>query len=95
MDVVGSGALAGTPVFTETFERVLGHVHSLGYTYAQSKQVAGALIMKKMSQAAVVMSFQDAFIVAGFIVLVALIPSLFLPGRGNAKKGQKPPAMME
>ncbi|HPV99114.1 MAG TPA: DHA2 family efflux MFS transporter permease subunit [Spirochaetota bacterium] len=95
MDVVGSGALAGTPVFTETFERVLGHVHSLGYTYAQSKQITGALIMKKMSQAAVVMSFQDAFIVAGFIVLVALIPSLFLPGRGNAKKGQKPPAMME
>jgi hypothetical protein len=53
----------------------------LGYTYAQSKQVAGGLIMKNFVKQAIVMSFQDAFIVAGFIVASAILIVMFLPNR--------------
>jgi MFS transporter, DHA2 family, multidrug resistance protein len=81
LGVVGASAKINIPSFSYTFENLSNHVHSLGYTYAQSKQIADALIFKKLSQSAVIMSFQDAFIVVGFFTLIALIPALFLPGR--------------
>lgn len=86
LGVVGAAAKTGTPEFMETFRRVFQHAHSIGYPYAQSRQVAGALIYRKLAQSAVVMSFQDAFIVAAIIVLVAFIPAFFLPRR-NAIHG--------
>jgi EmrB/QacA subfamily drug resistance transporter len=81
LNVVGAAAKMGTPAFMETFRRVSEHAHAMGYPYAQSKQIAGILIFRKISQSAIVMSFQDAFIVGAIIVLVALVPAFFLPRR--------------
>jgi MFS transporter, DHA2 family, multidrug resistance protein len=81
LSIIGSAARAGTPVFMETARRVTGHVHGLGYTYGQSKQIASVLIAKKVTQTAMVMSFQDAFIIAGIIVSVGFVLAFFLPNR--------------
>jgi len=88
LSVIGSAARAGTPAFMETARRVTGHVHGLGYTYGQSKQIATTLIAKKVAQTAMVMSFQDAFIVAGMIVSVAFVLSFFLPNRPVVQHGE-------
>ena len=53
--------------------------HDIGFSYAQSAQIAQSFLIKRVSQAAVVVSFQDAFIVGGCVVIAAVIPSLFLP----------------
>jgi DHA2 family multidrug resistance protein len=81
LNVVGAAANMGTPAFMETFRRVFQHAHALGYPYAQSRQIAGILIFKKIAQSAIVMSFQDAFIVGAIIVLTSLVPAFFLPRR--------------
>jgi DHA2 family multidrug resistance protein len=79
LGVIGSAVRMGTPAFMDVFQRVAGNIHGLGYTYAQSKQMANIMIMRKAAQQATVMSFQDAFIVGGFIIALAIIGSFFLP----------------
>ncbi len=67
--------------FTESFRQLAQHIHSIGYTYASSAELARSTLFQHISQRAVEMSFQDAFIIAGFIILLSLIPALLLPGR--------------
>jgi len=86
LNAIGAVASMRTPAFTEIFRNVFYHAHSLGYPYAQSRQIASMLIFKKLSQTAIVMAFQDAFIIGGIIVMVALVPSFFLP-RSNVIHG--------
>ena len=79
--VISSSMDRTSPVFMESFQNLFHHVHSLGYTYAQSAQVAQGVIIKKVVQSAVVSSFQDAFLVGSSFVIVAFIAALFLPGK--------------
>ena len=81
LNVVGGTANMNSPAFMETARRLFYHAHNVGYPYALSKQVSAALIVKRLAQAAVVMSFQDAFIVGAIIVAIAFIPAFFLPRR--------------
>jgi MFS transporter, DHA2 family, multidrug resistance protein len=85
LGIVGAVTQSTTPAFSETFRRLAEHAHTLGYPYAQSKQIAGAMIVQHLAKYSVVRSFQDAFIVGGFIVLVAIIPTFFLPGIGRKR----------
>jgi DHA2 family multidrug resistance protein len=82
LGIIGAAARLGSPAFLEAFQRAAVHVHGLGYTYAQSKQIASVILMKKAAQQAIVMSFQDAFIVGGVIIATAIIGALFLPKTG-------------
>ena len=92
LGVVGSAARMNTPAFMEASRQLFYRAHDLGYPYALSKQVAGSLVAKKLVQAAMIQSFQDAFIVGAIIVSVALIPALFLPGRSSVRKGKGGPS---
>lgn len=88
------GAIASSldrtsPVFMESFKNLFTHIHSLGYTYAQSSQIAQGVILKKVVQYATVLSFQDAFIVGSLLVIVAFISALFLPGRSAVKSSDE------
>ncbi len=69
-----------SPAFTESFQNLFHHIHSLGYTYAQSAQAAQGILVKKVVQRATVLSFQDAFLVGSTLVVLAFIAALFLPG---------------
>jgi EmrB/QacA subfamily drug resistance transporter len=81
LDVIGGTLQRGDALAAQTIQSLAGHVHSLGYTYSQSAQIAQALVSKKISQAAVVMSFQDAFIVGMFIVVGSIALAFLLPSR--------------
>jgi EmrB/QacA subfamily drug resistance transporter len=70
-----------SPVFVESFQNLARHIHSLGYTYSQSAQIAQGVIFKKAAQYATVLSFQDAFLVGSAMVVIAFISALFLPGK--------------
>ncbi len=94
LGVIGATAKMGSPAYMDAFQKAANYVHGLGYTFAQSKQIANILIMKKAAQQAVVMSFQDAFIIGGIIIALALVGSLFLPHTG-VKKGQRERAERE
>jgi len=73
-----------SPVFMESFQNLYHHIHSLGYTYSQSAQLAQSVIFKKAVQYATVLSFQDAFLVGSAFVVPAVIAALFLPGKTKA-----------
>jgi MFS transporter, DHA2 family, multidrug resistance protein len=79
LDVIGGALQSGSTAISQTAGGIMHHVHELGYSYAQSMQIAQTLVSQKIAQSAVVMSFQDSFIVGGIIVIVAIIPALFLP----------------
>lgn len=74
-----------SPAFTETFTNIMQHVHTLGYQYMQSAQIAQGLMVKKISQQAVVLSFQDAFLAGSVLVIIAFFSAFFLPGKNAAK----------
>ncbi|HNX24075.1 MAG TPA: DHA2 family efflux MFS transporter permease subunit [Spirochaetota bacterium] len=78
---VGSSLDRTSPVFMESFQNLSHHIHSLGYTYAQSAQIAQGVIFQKVSQYAVVLSFQDAFLAGSALVVVAFVAAFFLPGK--------------
>ncbi|HOF13848.1 MAG TPA: hypothetical protein PLN01_05965, partial [Spirochaetota bacterium] len=63
------------------FHNLFIHAHSLGFSYALSSQIAQGILFKHIAQHAVVLSFQDSFLVGSFMVAVAFILSFFLPGR--------------
>jgi hypothetical protein len=62
-------------------------VHALGFTYRESTVVAQALLVKHVALAEMTFAFQDAFLVAFFMVIIAIIPTLWLPNTTGAKKG--------
>ncbi len=74
-----------SPVFLESFQNLFHHVHTLGYTYAQSAMMAQSVLFKKVVQYAVVLSFQDAFLAGSAFVVLAFAAALFLPGKTEMK----------
>jgi DHA2 family multidrug resistance protein len=86
---INSAAITSpTPAIVHSITSIARHAHTLGYSRAQSAVIGKALFSRQMAQAAIVSSFQDAFMVGAGIVALALIPALFLPGRGL--KSNKP-----
>jgi len=81
LNSIGSSVDRTSPVFMESFNNLFRHIHSLGYTYAQSAQIAQGVIFKKIVSYATVLSFQDAFLVGGLLVVIAFISAIFLPGK--------------
>jgi MFS transporter, DHA2 family, multidrug resistance protein len=81
LDIIGSAMNGGNPSFMASLHAIAQHVHELGYTYLQSAQIAQSLLFQKIAQTATVMSFQDAFIVGGIIVVLSIIPAFLLPGK--------------
>lgn len=81
LEVIGGSLQRGNAEVTQAISSLAQHIHTLGYTYVQSAQIAQTIVVKKISQAAVVMSFQDAFIVGGCIVLASITLAFLLPAK--------------
>jgi DHA2 family multidrug resistance protein len=63
----------------EILARLAQHVHGAGYTYGQSAIIARSALSSRIFQGAIVMSYQDAFIIGGLIVILAIPLAFFLP----------------
>jgi len=81
LDVIGGAMKSGDPSFVSSLHSIAQHVHTMGYNYLQSSQIAQSLVLQKITQTAAVMSFQDAFITGGIIVTLSIIPAFLLPGK--------------
>lgn len=78
--VISSGVDRTSPAFTESFRNMIYHVHSLGYSYSQSSQIAQSAMAGRVLKYATVQAFQDAFIFGSILVIFAFIFAVFLPG---------------
>lgn len=89
MAVASSAMHANSPAMFDTVRRVAAHAHLLGLTHGQSFMAAKMGVAHQLGVAAMVSSFQDAFMVGAGIVAIAIVPALFLPNRSVAT-GPKP-----
>ncbi|HEY1405936.1 MAG TPA: DHA2 family efflux MFS transporter permease subunit, partial [Spirochaetota bacterium] len=84
--------------FASTAHEFSRHVHTLGYSYAQSLTITKSVLVGRVFQAAMVMSYQDAFIIGGVVVLLA-VPLAFLlpvkPVHHHRKEADSPLVGME
>jgi len=80
MNVVGSGLSAASPAFAASMGELGRRALEVGYSHADAYRVAGGMLMRQAFKAAQISGFDDAFLVGTFIVSLALIPCLFLPG---------------
>lgn len=78
---ISSNIDSTSPAFTQAFHNLFIHAHALGFPYALSSQIAQGILFKHIAQHAVVLSFQDSFLIGSFMVAVAFILSFFLPGK--------------
>ena len=81
LDIIGGAMKSGDPSFVSSLHSIVQHIHTMGYNYLQSSQIAQSLVLRKIAQTAAVMSFQDAFITGGTIVALSIIPAFLLPGK--------------
>jgi EmrB/QacA subfamily drug resistance transporter len=72
---------SSSPALRQSVAGIAQRAHDLGLTHAQSQAVAGGALAGHVAQSASVAGFQDAFIVATVIVLVALVTTFFLPDK--------------
>jgi len=75
--IVGQATTAGNPIFAATAETLMQRAHGLGYTFSQAMMASRAVLMGSMTKAALVMSFEDVFIL-GAIIVACSIPLAFL-----------------
>ena len=78
LSVVGSGKFS-TSVILKTMQNLAEFAHSLGYNFKESALISKVVLVKTMSVSAVVMSFQDAFVIGSLIILFALPFAFLLP----------------
>lgn len=84
--------------FMSTLTELARNIHSVGYDYAQSALLARSVLMNKVTQAAMVQSYQDAFIIGGLVVLVAIPLAFYLPLRAihhHAPGPGEPPSIID
>lgn len=81
MSIVAETVRNATPVFKQTAMGMMHQAHSLGLTYHNSMAVSQGMLVRKLSVAAAVMSFQDAFFFGGILMILALPLAFMLPAK--------------
>jgi DHA2 family multidrug resistance protein len=79
ISVVSQSIRTNNIVSGAVIERLAHHIHGAGYTYVQSAVMAHSVLSQTIIQGAMVMSYQDTFIIGGMIVLIAIPASFILP----------------
>jgi len=79
--MVGEMMKNGNGVFSGSLAAEMVKARSLGYNFAGSISVARGMLLRKLSLSAIVMSFQDTFIVAGLVILITIPMAFLMPVR--------------
>jgi hypothetical protein len=70
-----------SPSSRQAAANVAERLHSLGLTHAASMQGAQGVVAGTILKMVSVSAFEDAFLVGGFIVFLAILPALLLPAK--------------
>ncbi len=81
LSIVAQTVKNASPAFTDAAGNIMHFAHSHGLTYANSMAVSFGMLVRKLSQAAVVMSFQDAFIFGGILMILSIPIAFLLPSK--------------
>ena len=81
MGIVAETVKNNSPAFKQAAVGIMQHAHSLGLNYHDAMAVAQGAIIRKLSIAASVMSFQDTFYFGGILMILALPLAFLLPAK--------------
>ena len=90
LSLTGSDISSSSPAYLEAVSRVFSRAHELGYTQAQSFQVAAKTVGSYIARSAGVLAFQDAFLVGAGITFATLLGVFLLPSKPLAHKSAEP-----
>ncbi len=90
LNIVGSEISTSSPVYRETLKQLTARAHELGYTYAESVNVAASTLRQHIVKNTGVHAFQDAFLVGAGMTLITLFLVFLLPNEPIGKKKNEP-----
>lgn len=93
--VYGAEVSASSPIFKESFRRVVEHAHLLGYTRAESLRIGLMSIGKQVAISSQSAAFGDAFLFGTYIVLTGISAAFLLPSRVGKISKEEQMASME
>src|SRR5208337_5580823 len=70
--MVGQAVKSGNPVFRQSVGNIMQHVHSLGYGLVTANAAGRGLLMSSLIKSGVIRAFQDTFLIASIIVILAV-----------------------
>ncbi len=89
--MVGQSVKSGNPIFLQSIANLMQHIHSLGYGFGTATAASRGLLMSSVIKSGLVMAFQDTFLIAAIVVILALPLALMLPlNVVRQVHGQKP-----
>jgi DHA2 family multidrug resistance protein len=81
-DHLGANFVTGQTKFMEVSRNLFHAGKGLGLSSADAHRWGQALLGNEIMKNAMARAYQDAFIVGGLLVMVALIPAMMLPNKG-------------
>jgi len=93
--MLGGSIDSRSPAFRHAFHALSAHAHTIGYSHAQSAQIAGMGVGKMVARKAMVAAFGDSFLFGTGLVLLGVIAALLLPGQRTKAEADAGLAAME
>jgi EmrB/QacA subfamily drug resistance transporter len=90
LSALGAQFTTNNSSFQNSAAVIAARAHELGYTHAQSLQIAGGMVVKEVAKSASVLAFQDSFLVGSFITFLTLFLVFLLPNKPVAHKSSEP-----
>jgi DHA2 family multidrug resistance protein len=93
--VLVQGVTSANYTLQQTLGQVQQWVLTQGGSAAQAQADGLAAVMRQLQLTAAVQSFDDVFMVAALITLLALVPAIFIGGRSASHADSRPAMVME
>lgn len=87
LNALGSAVRPDSTAFMEASRRLFERAHDLGYSYARARQISGGMLGRYVAKSAVILSFQDIFIVGTIVAVIGLLSAFALPNRSVIHAG--------
>ncbi len=95
LSAYGASISSASPAFRESFGRLSGHAHELGFTHSQSARIASTYIGRAVGTAAQSAAFGDCFLFGTVVVLLGISAAFLLPNRVTKLTQEEQLAAME
>jgi MFS transporter, DHA2 family, multidrug resistance protein len=81
MNIVAETIKNNSPAFKQAAVNMMQHTHNMGLNYRDAMAVSQGILVRKLSTAAALMSFQDTFFFGAILMIMALPLAFLLPAK--------------